>query len=1115
MSDSGKAVFLSYASQDAEAAKRICEALRAAGVEVWFDQSELVGGDAWDQKIRGQIKECALFMPVVSANTEARAEGYFRIEWRLADRRMEAMGKAKTFLLPVCIDDTRDSAADVPDSFSAVQWTRLPGGEPSPAFVGRVKKLLEGPATVAGVADPGRRAPASPRPATSNRRRWLAPVLGSVAVAVLAFALTRPWQKPGIPAASAAPAAPVGGPVAQVWKLLYQHGMARVQLDSADHLCRQAAAEHPTNPEVWAAWAHVHSWFLYHRFDESPERRQAAQDCATKARQLAPESYEARLAQAVYWLRGGAANAAQGQEAEQILRTLLAERPDDPRVRFFLGTQLLWTGDDRESGRKILERLGEDPALGSVAWMELGWTDYFTGRFDAAERAIDRSIAAGPYWNNVSLKILLALDWHGDPAAARVWLGKIPPVEMQEDFILYFDWLTALSSRNPQPAIVRLTNHPAEWLSSNAFQGPKHILLGDARRMAGQLVSAERDYRRALELIDARLKEDPNNAGILRLRVKALHRLGEGEAAAAAYRLYREIGVLGRLGPEVKVMLEPPDKVLDELEARFDAPTEWTTAASFRINPIFDPLRANPRFQALLARAEASPRHRPNLQGVGIAAVQAGPKSQTPNPGPASPPGADSKSVAVLAFANLSDDKGNEYFSDGISEELLNVLAKVPGLKVSARTSAFYFKGKEVPIPEIAQKLGVAYVVEGSVRKQGDKVRITAQLIKAADGFHIWSDTFTRDLKDIFAVQDEIAGLIAQQLQLKLTATDRAKRVVDPEAYRLVLEGRQFWNLRSEDGFTKAEAAFMKALAIDPQFAEAHAGLGGVCVIRAVYHELDDVPLKADDLERAVREGRRALEIDPSSADALAVLAYAQMMGNQLAESDRNFQQALVLNPNSALVHCWYALLLNAQGRLDASFRHYQKAAEIDPLWFINLHMMGSALAFAQRHDQALGILERAEALRTEIFLPNMSERARALLALGRKEEAFAAARQILHSPDLRPRWGSDAIAIRVLWAGGQRQEAEAEAARLFTRYPPESYLRGFILVALGRFNEALPFLSHTPSVMVRHIYWDTMWDSWRTDPRFIQLMTGMGRAEEYKVARATLARMQQEAAGK
>ena len=144
MSNTNKAVFLSYASQDADEAKRICDALRAAGVEVWFDQSELVGGDAWDQKIRKQIKECALLIPIISAATQARTEGYFRLEWRLADQRTHLMAKGRPFLLPVVTDDTRDAEAQVPDSFTEVQWTRLPGGEAAEKFAARVKKLLGG-----------------------------------------------------------------------------------------------------------------------------------------------------------------------------------------------------------------------------------------------------------------------------------------------------------------------------------------------------------------------------------------------------------------------------------------------------------------------------------------------------------------------------------------------------------------------------------------------------------------------------------------------------------------------------------------------------------------------------------------------------------------------------------------------------------------------------------------------------------------------------------------------------------------------------------------------------------------------------------------------------------
>jgi TolB-like protein len=186
MSDSSKAVFLSYASQDAEAAKRICEALRRDGVEVWFDQNELVGGDAWDQKIRGQIKTCALFVPLVSAQTEARGEGYFRREWKIAVDRTHDMGSGRAFIVPVVIDDTRESAADVPEDFMRYQWTRLPRGEPTPQFVERTKRLLEAPRRAGPAANAGP-APAPPFASEAGRGlRWRAWAIVSVAVCVAA-----------------------------------------------------------------------------------------------------------------------------------------------------------------------------------------------------------------------------------------------------------------------------------------------------------------------------------------------------------------------------------------------------------------------------------------------------------------------------------------------------------------------------------------------------------------------------------------------------------------------------------------------------------------------------------------------------------------------------------------------------------------------------------------------------------------------------------------------------------------------------------------------------------------------------------------------------------------
>src|ERR1700685_2615026 len=143
MAELSRAVFLSYASQDTEPARRICEALRAAGVEVWFDQSELRGGDAWDQRIRREIRDCALFIPIISSNTTSRPEGYFRLEWALAEQRAQMIARNKAFIVPVCVDATPESAADVPESFVRVQWTRLPGGATAPSFAGRIRHLLQ------------------------------------------------------------------------------------------------------------------------------------------------------------------------------------------------------------------------------------------------------------------------------------------------------------------------------------------------------------------------------------------------------------------------------------------------------------------------------------------------------------------------------------------------------------------------------------------------------------------------------------------------------------------------------------------------------------------------------------------------------------------------------------------------------------------------------------------------------------------------------------------------------------------------------------------------------------------------------------------------------------
>jgi TolB-like protein/Flp pilus assembly protein TadD len=928
MADPAKAVFLSYASQDAEAAKRICEALRAAGVEVWFDQSELVGGDQWDAKIRGQISSCALFVPIISAATQARLEGYFRIEWKLAARRTHAMAAAKAFLFPVVIDATRDAEAHVPDEFREVQWTKLPGGESPPAFCERVMRLVGGSDIGASLDDARGSAAADGRaqgaPLQGRRPRWLAPVIAGAVVAVLALVLTRPWEKAATSAElSARRSAPTTAApsearqlVAKAWVLLNKPEMARAELDAADALCKRAAAIDATDPEVWAAWSHVNVWYCFHNLDRSAPRQEAAREYASRAMQLDPKSYEARLAQAFYWVRGDATGRRLG-EAQSLLRELLRERPDEPRVLFTLGYSLIDVPETETEGVTLLERLARNPGFAAVAWDEIGWAAYFNRDWAKAEAAIAQSLAVQPYWNNLGLKITMAERVHGDMDLAESALKQMPASALQEDWGIGFACEVYQWRREPLRTIEVLEGVSRDWIHYFFYDYPKAYLLGEARLMAKQAGAARRDFQRARVLIEKQLADDPNNGNLLGLQARTLLYLGEREEAEKSYRLVKELGGTDYM----QIWFAPPEAAIAFIRSMAEAPQgeiigrTFFSAASLRLDPHFDQLRPEPAFQALLAQREAGSK-------------PAAPSPSTLSLSPSTPP--DAKSVAVLAFANLSDDKANEYFSDGISEELLNVLAKIPDLKVAARTSAFYFKGKEVPIPEIAQKLGVAYVVEGSVRKQGDKVRITAQLVKAADGFHVWSDTFTRDLKDIFAMQDEIAGLIARNISPVLNPPmASASRVLAPEAVQEYLAGRAAAARAGMADLREAVTHFDRVVAVEPKFtaawvqlATAHTRLG----------RWGGTPtLQAWQAARAAIDHARSLE--PDSPEVLLALGWIlRTVDWDWRGAEEAFRRTLQLQPNQPDALTGAAVLLFNIGKTEEAFRLGQQAAQLDPL---------------------------------------------------------------------------------------------------------------------------------------------------------------------------------------
>ncbi|HEY2534350.1 MAG TPA: TIR domain-containing protein [Xanthobacteraceae bacterium] len=583
MSEPNKAVFLSYASQDAEAARRICEAFRAAGIEVWLDQSELRGGDAWDRRIRKQIHDCALVVAVISAHTEVRTEGYFRLEWKLAVDRSHLMAEDAAFLIPVVIDGTSEATARVPDKFREVQWTRLPAGEISSAFVQRVARLL----------------------------------------------LPEPTR-------------------------------ARPEVRS-----KGAAAPHTA---------------------DTPPRHSAS-----------------------------------------------------------------------------------------------------------------------------------------SPGASR-WTQRVP-----------------------------------------------------------LLIAA--------------------------------------------------IAVIG--------------------------------VAYFAVDKFI--LSKRP---ALGAQASV-------------------PAAQADTPVPSAIP---EKSIAVLPFVNMSSDKEQDYFSDGLTEEMIDLLAKVPDLRVPARTSSFYFKGKSEDIATIAQKLHVTHVLEGSVRKAGKRLRITAELIRADNGYHLWSQAYDRDNSDVFAVQDDIAKAVVSVLQVKLAEGLRetgSRGTSNTEAYNQYLLGRQIARRSSLEGSRRAVEAYGKAIALDPNYAAAYAGLAKSEAVVA------DITGDTVGIERARHDVDKAISLAPNDAIGYSARGYIRMSWFwDWSGAQADIDKALLLDPRNSEVQGGYGLFLLFLDRLPEAIAAQKKAAELDPLSSLPLENLGYVYAASGDYAAAAAALGRAiEIEPTAVFALNNLATLR--LLQGRAQEALEVFRKI------------------------------------------------------------------------------------------------------------------------
>jgi len=641
------AVFLSYASQDAEAAQRICAALRSAGVEVWLDQSELRGGDAWDQSIRKQIRSCALFLPLISKNTHARAEGYFRLEWKLAVDRSHLIAAHKAFLVPVVIDATTDEEEHVPDKFRELQWTRLPGGETPPAFVRRIAELLSKEAS----ASPG---------------------------------------------ASRGPAA----------------------------------------------------------------------------------------------------------------------------------------------------------------------------------MALERSSRLKPSW--LALAVVLA------SVAAYLVIDK--------------PW----NVKPPSPA---------------AFAPPPH-------------------------------------------------------------------------------------------------------------------------------------------------------------------------SIAVLPFVNMSGDKEQEYFSDGLTEELLNSLAEIHELQVAARTSAFSFKGKDTDIGTIARKLNVGAVLEGSVRRSGNTVRITTQLINAVTGFHLWSHTYDRDLGDALKLETDIADAVASALKVSLLGDVAARIEVggtrNPAAFDAYLRGRkaQLAALDTKD-YQAAIAAYTDAIALDPGYALPFANRS---IALGVYAAFTVGAVSRDSSDKAQADARKAIALAPDLADGHVALAYYFAETLDYTRANEEYDRALALAPGNAEVLRAYGTLAVCMGRTEAGIAAARRAVMLDPLNRNGHRVLGLALYRARQYKEAIAAFQDALSLDPE-HPAAYADRGLAYYALG----DFSSARTSCERKS--DYWESQqclAIAYDKL---GRHADAEAILGKFkAARGDPFAYQYATVYAQWGDSAKALEWLDvamRLPDPGLVYLKTDPLMDPLRNEPRF------------------------------
>jgi TolB-like protein/DNA-binding SARP family transcriptional activator/Tfp pilus assembly protein PilF len=686
-----------------------------------------------------------------------------------------------------------------------------------------------------------------------------------------------------------------------------------------------------------------------------------------------------------------------------------------------------------------------------------------------------------------------------------------------------WDFEEAIAKKHLEAAVLTYTGplldgfHPAgapeleQWIYAQRERLAR--AYGEALEQLAESASAGNDFKAAVGWWRRLAANDPYNARVTARLMEALEASGDRAGALQQARIH---GVLleqefeAEPDPDVVALAErlrnaPLVRAPQPMVATEGSQVDDSARDDVQVEAMGTPPPADAAAPPLPGLTEAPERTLPRSRflarawvlpitvaaGVGLVAVVAAilllPATKAHSGAVAEGAAGSPKSIAVLPCVNLSGDPAQEYFSDGLTEELTGVLAGMHSLRVVARTSAFAFKGDERDIRQIGNTLNVGTILECSVRRAGERVRVTAQLINAADGFHLWAETYEREGTDVFAIQTDLALRIANAMEAELTPGERARLTrrptASPEAHALYQKGRYFWNQRTSSGYARAIDHYERAIAADSTYAEAYAGLATVYSMQGIFNIL--TPDEASKRTRV--NALKALALDPDLAEAHTVLGgYYQAHVWDSEAAEREHRRALELDPNYSTAHFWYGNYLTSMNRFEEAIAHKRKAVELDPLSSQLSWALGITFLAAKRPDEALVHFRNAVEL-DSLYTPARAGIGAVFESKGQLEEAARVYQR------------TDRVGLaRVLGLLGRKDEArkilgkfQADAERTGVYAPWVAT----VFPAVGDMDGAINWLEH--SYRQRHpalrFLGGPGFDRLERDPRFRDLRRRIG----------------------